>query len=88
VGLDPAQVLLPAEMLAVDLAQVSYEESIFFAKLAGIVVDSLDTGLQGLSNQLFSLCGTSAMIISSEVEIMVRRLQSLERQFVFGGCGS
>lgn len=47
-------------MLAVDLAQVSYEEGIFIANVAGIVINSLHTALQGFPNQL--LCLSSAMM--------------------------
>lgn len=58
--LDPAQVLLPAQVLAVDLAQVTNEEGIFFASAASILIDRLDTALQSIPNQL--LCFSSAMI--------------------------
>lgn len=51
-GFDPWQVALPTEMLAVDLAQVSYEEGILVANPADIMIDCLNSGLEGLPNQL------------------------------------
>jgi hypothetical protein len=45
-------VRLPAHVLAVDLAQVGYEEGILLAYAAGIMINGLDTALQGFSNQL------------------------------------
>lgn len=59
--LDAAQVLLPAKVLAVDLAQVSDEEGILVANVAGIRVNSLNTALQSLPSQLSGQRG--AMIV-------------------------
>jgi hypothetical protein len=59
-GLDPWQIILPAKMLTVDLAQVGYKEGILVTNTADVVVNGLDTGLEGLPNQL--LCRSRAIV--------------------------
>jgi hypothetical protein len=51
-GTDARHILLPAKMLAVDLAKVSDEEGVFFARFAHLMVDSLDTFVKGFANEL------------------------------------
>jgi hypothetical protein len=51
--LDPRQILLPAHMLTVDLAQVGDEEGILVAGIAGVWINGLNAALQSLPNQLF-----------------------------------
>ena len=70
-GLDPAQVLLPAQMLAVDLAQIADEEGILLADAASVLVDSLDAALQGLPNQLFCL---QRAMVNGRTKSMIYRL--------------
>ena len=48
-------------MLSIDLAEISYEESIFVTGLAGIVIDSLNSLLQSVSDEF--LWVVRAMII-------------------------
>lgn len=50
VGLDAVEVLLPAQVLAVDVAHVGDEESVLFAGLASIFVDALHTLLQSTAD--------------------------------------
>jgi len=49
--LDTAKMLLPAQVLAVDLAQVGYEEGVLVTCSADIVVNGLDTVLQSVRNE-------------------------------------
>lgn len=48
--LDTSQMLLPAEVLAVDLAQVGHEEGVLIPYATLIVVNGLHTGLEGIPN--------------------------------------
>lgn len=52
VWLHTSEVLLPAEVLAVDLAHVGDEESILISGLARVLINALDALLQGLTNHL------------------------------------
>lgn len=52
VRLDTPKVELPAQVLAVDLAKVGYEEGIFLACLAVFRVNSINALLERLPNQL------------------------------------
>lgn len=61
--LDASQVLLPAKVLTVDLAQVSDEEGVLVANVTEIVVDSLDTALQSCANELRGC--TCAMVVNA-----------------------
>lgn len=81
-GFDPSQVRLPAQMLAVDLAQIGYEEGVFVAHLADIVIDGLNTALQSLADQRF--CRFSAMT-DGIANIAIRRLESLIRKLIYIG---
>jgi hypothetical protein len=47
--LDSWQILLPSHVLPIDLAEISYEESIFVAGLAGFMIDVLESLLQSIS---------------------------------------
>lgn len=44
------EILLPTQVLAIDLSEVSDEESVFVAGLAKLMIDSLGTALQGLAD--------------------------------------
>ena len=83
--LDTSQILLPAQMLAVDLAQVSDEEGILVANVTDVVVDSLDTALQSGANELL---GAARAIVATAAEITVARiLFVIQRNVVFLGRG-
>lgn len=75
-GLDACQVLLPAHMLAVDLAQVGYEEGVFVAYFAGIMIDGLNAALEGFPNQLLCLCSAMTDVVT---EVVVNTLKCLIR---------
>ena len=62
--LDASKVELPAQVLAVDIAQVGYKEGIFLAGLADLRIDTIDALLEGLANQLLGarLLDNAAMI--------------------------
>lgn len=70
--LHTGQVLLPAEMLAVDLAKVGDEKGVFVAYIAGVMINSLDTAFQGRSNQLLGFPG--AMIFNTTQCLGIERL--------------
>lgn len=59
-------------MLPVDLAQVGDEEGILVANIAGILINSLNTALQSLPNQLLR-CASAMVAGSSTKGIIVRR---------------
>jgi hypothetical protein len=61
VGLDAGQVLLPAQVLAVDLAQVGDEEGVFLADATEVVVDGVDAGLERVTNQTLCMDGAIAV---------------------------
>ena len=44
--LDPFQIHLPAQMLAVYVAHIGYEKGILLPRITGICIDALDTLLQ------------------------------------------
>jgi hypothetical protein len=50
-GLHPRQAVLPAHVLAVDLAQVGHVERVLVAGLAHVVVDALNTAAKGLADE-------------------------------------
>ena len=50
--LDSGKILLPPHMLSIDLAEISYEESIFVAGLAGVMIDTIDPLLQSSPDEL------------------------------------
>lgn len=54
-GLDAGQVLLPAEMLAVNLTKVCYEEGIFFTGVAELMVNGPHALVEGLTDQLLRI---------------------------------
>lgn len=60
-GADTWQVLLPAKMLAVDLAKVGNEEGVFFAGFAHLMVDGLNTLVKGLADELLGVVGHSIL---------------------------
>jgi len=63
VRLDSRQVHLPPQVLAVDITKVSDEESVFFTRFAYVLVNSLDTLLESLRDQLLA----QSMTIGREV---------------------
>jgi hypothetical protein len=69
VRLDASQMLLPALMLAVDLAQVGDEEGVLFAIVACVVINALHAGLEGFPDQLLSV--PSAMVDLTAESIVV-----------------
>ncbi|KAI6762718.1 hypothetical protein HG530_008698 [Fusarium avenaceum] len=52
-GPDSREILLPAEMLAIDLAQVSNEEGIFVAGLTHLMINGFHTLVESLTDELF-----------------------------------
>jgi hypothetical protein len=76
VGLDASQIPLPSHMLAVDLAQIGYEEGVFIANFAGVMIDCLNTGLEGLPNQLLRLRSAMTDVVT---EVVVDTLKCLVR---------
>jgi hypothetical protein len=51
-GPDSREILLPAKMLAVDLSEVSNEESVFVARLTHLMVNGLHTLVESLTDEL------------------------------------
>jgi hypothetical protein len=51
--LDSGEVQLPSHMLSIDLAEISYEECIFIAWLADIMINTFNSLLQSSPDQLF-----------------------------------
>ena len=59
------QILLPPHVLSVDLAEISYEESIFIARLAVLMIDTFDPLLQSSPNKLLGgSCAIDFSILS------------------------
>ncbi len=54
-GLDARQIRLPAEMLTVDIAQISDEERILITRVAHLVVHGLHTAVESVANQLLGV---------------------------------
>jgi hypothetical protein len=71
VRLDSPQVFLPTDVLAVDLAQIGYEEGIFFSYTTGILINTFNTILQSATNQLF--CVMRAMVVWEDKIAIHRR---------------
>jgi len=91
VGFDPLEVLLPAQMLTVDIAHVGDEKSVLLTWLAGVLVDVFNSALQSISNQLprKTSAGWSSLldlIISDQVITGFER-QSCIRLFSGRDCG-
>jgi hypothetical protein len=72
VRLHTGQVLLPAKVLAVDLAKVSDEKGILIAYIASVMIDSLNAAFQGRANQLLGFPG--AMIFDTTQCLVIERL--------------
>ena len=86
-------------MLPIDLAEISYEERVFLARLADIMIDTFDPFLQSFSNQLLriiyaiviSAIAISAIVMSLEVgtlRILVVRIDTRKAKCGFKGCNS
>ena len=60
---DAAQVLLPAEVLAVDVSEVRDEEGVLVASLAVVGVHGLHMLLQGSSDQFFGKLGAILSVL-------------------------
>jgi NADPH:quinone reductase-like Zn-dependent oxidoreductase len=78
--LDAGQVLLPAQVLAVDLAQVSDEESILVTDATQVVVNSVDAGLERVPDQVLGVGGATevgmiAGAIVGSVDVFQRELK-------------
>ena len=68
-GLHAREVLLPAHVLAVDLAEIAHEKGIFVTGLAGLVVDALYALAEGIANQL--LRKDCAMMIDLMIKVQL-----------------
>jgi hypothetical protein len=97
--LDSRQIQLPPHMLPIDLAEIGYEERVFFARLADIMIDTFDPFLQSFSNQLLriihaiviSAIAISAIVMSLEVgtlRILVVRIDTRKTKCGFKDCDS
>jgi hypothetical protein len=81
-------------MLPIDLAEISYEERVFLARLADIMIDTFDPFLQIFSNQLLGII--HAMVISAiavslavgTLRILVVRIDTRKAKCGFKGCNS
>jgi hypothetical protein len=62
-GFDAVQDRLPANVLAIDFAQISYEEGIFLANFARVVINSFDSALQSMADQTFRFSKSPAMVV-------------------------
>lgn len=85
VRLDTSQVLLPAQVLAVDLAQVSDEESVLVADVTDVMIDSLDTALQSGANELLGIA--RAIVGDAAERTVAEKLFVIQRNVVFLGRG-
>ena len=79
--LNTGQILLPSQVLTVDLAQISDEESILVADVTDVVVDSLDTALQSSANELLGF--SHAMVVNGTKGTVVDILFVIQRDVVF-----
>ena len=70
VWLDPLQVHLPAEMLAVDLAHVGNKEGFFLSSFAGIDIDATDMVVQGSMDDCLSIF-VGVILIAIVVSILL-----------------
>jgi hypothetical protein len=81
-------------MLPIDLAEVGYEERVFFAGLADIMIDTFDPFVQSFSNQLLGIIHAiviSAIVMSLEVgtlRILVVRIDTRKTKCGFKDCDS
>jgi hypothetical protein len=81
-------------MLPIDLAEISYEERVFLARLADIMIDTFDPFLQIFSNQLLGIIHAiviSAIVVSLAVgtlRILVVRIDTRKAKCGFKGCNS
>jgi hypothetical protein len=82
VRLHTSQVLLPAHVLAVDLAKVSDEECVFIADVADISVNGLYTALQRVANQLL-WCFSAILLNTTQYLVIDRMVSAFERKLVF-----
>jgi hypothetical protein len=65
-GPDSREILLPAEMLAVDLAQISNEEGIFVTRLTHLMINGLHALVESLTNELFRV--NQAMLLKRSLK--------------------
>ena len=92
--LDSREIQLPPHMLPIDLAEISYEERVFLARLADIMIDTFDPFLQSFSNQLLRIIYAiviSAIVVSLAVgtlRILVVRIDTRKAKCGFKGCNS
>lgn len=81
VRLDTRQVLLPPQVLTVDLTQISDEEGVLVANVTDIVIDSLDTALQSCANELLGF--SHAMVVNAAKGTVVEVRFVIQRDVVF-----
>jgi hypothetical protein len=92
--LDSRQIQLPPHMLPINLAEISYEERVFLARLADIMIDTFDPFLQSFSNQLLGIIHAiiiSAIVVTLAVgtlRILVVRINTRKTKCGFKGCDS
>lgn len=89
--LDSGQVHLPTHVLSVDLAEISYEESIFVAGLAGIMIDGLNSLLQSFSNEFLWIVHAIVIVIPALFNIrtlcvLIIRMDIRKTGLGFKGC--
>ena len=72
--LDSGKILFPAHMLPVDLAEISYEEGVFFTCLAGIMIDTFDPFPQSVSNQFLGVVHSMLMFKVCTLRIFEERI--------------
>jgi hypothetical protein len=63
------QALLPAHVLAVDLAEIGDVERVLVAGLAGIVVDALDAAAKGLADE--ALGNAKVFVVVADAHAMI-----------------
>lgn len=73
-GTDSRESLLPTEVLTVDLAEISYEESLFIASFAKLMVNSVDTLVKSLSNKLLAYSSAIGDRILKSVRLLADQL--------------
>ena len=69
--LDPRKVQFPAQMLAIDSADISNEECILITNLAGVSIYAVHTLFESLTDQVLCIVQSMILVFVKIVDVVV-----------------
>lgn len=69
--LHTGKVLLPAHVLAIDLAEIAYKKGVFISRLASFMVDTLNAPAESITNHLLGNDGAIVIGLQIKTRLLV-----------------